>query len=174
RRRLHIAIGFAEISRRGEAPPLLKRALPEPARQDFIITDVGHRPRRLLLLYKHKAPAHRHDLALTVRHTAHDGRNVTREDRAGRFECGGAVMRDAKEARHHVPLFIQGVEVAHSSAPHSTFPPSMAVVLDGELTVCDQDGNPDFSSLLMRRGGWSARTLLCQGGWPRSNEASCL
>ena len=31
--------------------------------------------------------------------------------------------------------------------------PTKAVVLDGELTVCDEEGNPDFSSLLMRRGG---------------------
>jgi len=31
--------------------------------------------------------------------------------------------------------------------------PTKAVVLDGEITVCDDDGNPDFASLLMRRGG---------------------
>lgn len=30
--------------------------------------------------------------------------------------------------------------------------PTKSVILDGELTVCDEDGNPDFSSLLMKRG----------------------
>src|SRR5262245_51334554 len=31
--------------------------------------------------------------------------------------------------------------------------PTKAVVLDGELTVCDEHGNPDFAALLMKRGG---------------------
>lgn len=32
--------------------------------------------------------------------------------------------------------------------------PTKAVVLDGELTICDDAGNPDFNSLLMKRHGY--------------------
>jgi bifunctional non-homologous end joining protein LigD len=31
--------------------------------------------------------------------------------------------------------------------------PTKAVILNGELTLCDGKGNPDFSSLLMKRNG---------------------
>ena len=31
--------------------------------------------------------------------------------------------------------------------------PTKSVVLDGELTICDEAGNPDFNSLLMKRNG---------------------
>src|SRR5262245_30574530 len=60
-----------------------------------------------LVLQEHEAPAHRDDLPLTIVATAHYGREVPREDGAGRFERGRAVVRHAEEPRYHVPLSIE-------------------------------------------------------------------
>src|SRR5262245_57824831 len=104
-RRLHIAVGLAEGRRRYQAAPLLERFAPKLARENLVVAHVRYRPRRSLVLQEHEAPAHRDDLPLTIVGTAHDGREVLREDGAGRFERGRAVVRHAEEPRYHVPLF---------------------------------------------------------------------
>src|SRR5262245_1508096 len=86
RRWLYIAIRLAERGRRHETTSLLGRRLPERTLEDRVVTHIRHRPRRLPILQEHETSAHRYDLALTVRGTPHDRRQVLREYRRCRLE----------------------------------------------------------------------------------------
>jgi hypothetical protein len=45
--------------------------------------------------------------------SAHDRRNVALEYCPGWFERGSAIVRDAEEPRHYVPVLVERVGVAH-------------------------------------------------------------
>jgi len=107
------AIGLAVARRQHEAAALLERRLPEPARQDLVIADVGDAAGRLARLEEHEAPAHSHKLALAVLSLADHAAVPAGKDCGLRVDRGRTVVADVAETADRFDVAGLRTQIAH-------------------------------------------------------------
>jgi hypothetical protein len=90
--RFDVSVGFAKGHRRHQTTPFLERAVPKPAFENLVISDIGYASRGSVLLEQHKAPTHQDDLTIAIGALSNDGRHMPRKDRRQWFEGGTAIV----------------------------------------------------------------------------------